>query len=89
MKANELTYLQFIQSKPILYGSTCNREGKQYIGSYQVGFNKYSNGFCYFYVSPKGRVNKNLGFTYQRAFALLQSGQLSFDESKGNPENYI
>lgn len=89
MKANELTYIEFIQSKPTLYGSTTNADGKQFIGSYKIGFNKWSNKFCYFFVSPKGRVNKNMGFTFQRAFALLQSGQLSFDESKGDIENYV
>jgi hypothetical protein len=64
-------------------------KGRQYIGSYEVAFNKYSNKLDYFFRSEKGRLNRNAGFTIGRGFALYESGRLSFDPEKGKSENYI
>lgn len=84
-----MTYLDFIQNKPVLYGSTIGNNGKQYIGSYSATFNKYTNNIAYAYVSAKGRMNKNMMFTIKRAFDLFQSGRLSTDPEKGNLDNYV
>jgi hypothetical protein len=83
-----MSYLEFMQQKPVLFGSTMSGE-RQYIGSYETDFNKYSNRLDYCYVSEKGRMNKNMGFSLRHAFSLYQNGQLSLDPEKGKKENYL
>lgn len=83
-----MTYLDFIQQKPILYGSTTDQNYKQRIGTYKPCFNKYTNTICYFFMNSNGRKTQ-YGFTLKRAFDLFTSGKLSTDSEKGNSKNYI
>jgi hypothetical protein len=84
-----MTYFEFIQQTPVLYGSTVSKKGRQYIGSYEVAYNKYSNTFVYFFINKNGRINRNIGFTIKRAYLLYDAGRLSLDPEKGKIENYI
>jgi hypothetical protein len=82
-----MTYLEFNQQQPVLYGVVHFNEGSK-IGSFKCEQSRYSGVYVYRYYSEKGRRG-NYAINRQRAFELLLSNQLSFNSDKGKSENYL
>lgn len=82
-----MDYLTFAKQLPVLYGQILVKN-KPKIGSFKPVWDHLTNSMMYWYYTPTGRKGKG-GFTFKRAYALLNSGRLYTDPERGKPENYI
>lgn len=73
-----MTYLQFVQDKPVLIGYIRVNNRIKY-GMFLPEWSKYSNSMIYAYHTTKG--NKGVGgFTLDRAYNLFKAGVLKLKE---------
>lgn len=73
----QLTYAQFSEQKPTLWGSILvNRKVK--FGKFLPRWNKYSNSLNYMYFTETGNRGSG-GFTLRKAYELLCNGSLSLE----------
>jgi len=83
-----MTLPEFLNQKPVLYGSTIDKNLKQRIGTYAPRYSKYTNNFAYFLISKNGRKTSH-AFTLNRAYNLFSNGKLSTNPEKGKLESYV
>jgi hypothetical protein len=81
------TAKQIKQAPKILYGQI-RIYGKNKIGSFRLGYNKWSDKQEYLYYGEKGHRGKG-GFTIAYGLHLLEQGRLSTDPKDGKKENYV
>ena len=69
-----MTYFEFAEKKPVLYGHITHN-GKRKSGQFRPCWNKWSNSLCYQYFTEKGRKGAG-GFTLRKAHHLFINGRL-------------
>ena len=90
-----MTYLEFSQNQPALYGYVNFVNGGQKIGAYILEQSPYSGVYVYRHhviCSKNGKEylrRGNYAVSKKRAFELLLDRQLSLNPENGKKENYL